>query len=558
MKFRIVLAVLFGLFALLTLADRFTPLELLVLRGGVPLLFAIATAIAIIGAGAIARGSREADPALDFIIGFPIFGALLFLVGLMKVSVWTIVPLIAILAIAGIVLILAGWSERPRLASTTSSFALLAVAVVIVCGFVTALAPPTSIDEVSSTLAVPRAWALEGRAIELPLLAHSYFPLGIESADLAPIAILGAIHGGVASHLLHLFAAIATATLLFRRTESWLLTSAIVTTPALALSAGWSLGDWPLVGLFVVTYIALERDEIRLASTATAAGLLTSYLFLPFVVVAWALRRRRPHWIALTGLLFFVRNIVLTWSPLAPFFGASSPPLFAVRDLALADYVFTFDRAQEALGVAVLALPFFATSAIAIAAAILAIGLFFLAPGARVLVPFLVVPSMTATKALEKKIVAILIGIAIAAQTLLVVWFTARSGAFTLIAAATNTDSYLRKQRPEYDAIAWLNGALPAGSRTLVVGIGETYWFTKPVRGGASTDAARISHYLALPAPEALRERLRGDGITHVAVLTSDHGSALEPAAQKMLAQTLDHYAATVTTRGNATLFTLR
>src|SRR5690349_1385657 len=109
MKFRIVLAVLLGLFALLTLADRFTPLELLVLRGGVPFLFAIATAIAIIGAGAIARGSREADPALDFIIGFPIFGALLFLVGLLKVSVWTIVPVLVILAIAGIVLILAGW-----------------------------------------------------------------------------------------------------------------------------------------------------------------------------------------------------------------------------------------------------------------------------------------------------------------------------------------------------------------------------------------------------------------------------------------------------------------
>ncbi len=557
MKARTVFAVLFGLFALLTIADRFALLELLVLRAGVPILFALAQAVAVIGFGCIVRGSREADPALDYLIGLPVLGALLFLVGLLKVSMWTLAPVLLLGMVAGVVLILAGWKHGER-AVATSSVSLIAVLIVLTCAVVSALAPPTAPQEVASTLAVPRAWALEGRAIELPLLASSYQPLGIEGADLAPLALLGAVRGGVASHLLHLFAAIAATALLHRRTETWLLTAAIVTTPALALVAGWSVGDWPLLGLFVATFVSLERDDVRTASAATAAGLLTSYVFVPFALLAWVLRRRRPHWIALAGLLFFVRNLLLTWNPIAPFFSEGAPALLGVRTLALADYVFHPDFIPESLGVALLALPFFATGVIAIAAAVLAVGLFFLTPSARLLVPFLVIPALTSKLGVQKKTVAVLVAIAIAAQTLLVVWFTAREGAFTILSASTSIDAYLRKQRPAYASIAWINEALPADSRTLVVGIDETYWFEKPVRGGAASDAARLSRYLDLPTPEALRERLRRDGITHVAVVTAETPIALEPAGQKMLAQTLDRYAGTVTTRGHATVFTLR
>jgi hypothetical protein len=38
------------------------------------------------------------------------------------------------------------------------------------------------------------------------------------------------------------------------------------------------------------------------------------------------------------------------------------------------------------------------------------------------------------------------------------------------------------------------------------------------VRG---SDTARVSRYLDVSTPEALRERLRGDGISHVAVITT-------------------------------------
>ncbi|HKR62857.1 MAG TPA: hypothetical protein VJZ00_03930, partial [Thermoanaerobaculia bacterium] len=95
------------------------------------------------------------------------------------------------------------------------------------------------------------------------------------------------------------------------------------------------------------------------------------------------------------------------------------------------------------------------------------------------------------------------------------------------------------------------------------------YWFTRPVRGGGNFDSERLSRYLDLATPEALRERLRKDGITHIAVLTvppptsdakktEERQVHLTPAAQRMLSQTLDRYASSVTSRGNAALFTLK
>ncbi|HET8798988.1 MAG TPA: hypothetical protein VFO89_14940 [Thermoanaerobaculia bacterium] len=561
MKARLLFALLLGVFALLTIADRFAMLELLLLRAGVPLLFAIAQAIAAIGVGAMLRGSREADPAVDFLIGLPALGTLFFLAGLVTVSAWTIVPLLVLAAIAGAVLILAGW-KRGETAATSPSPARIAVLLVFLCGVVTALAPPVAIDEIGGTLAIPRAWALEGRAVELPLLGASYFPLGLESAALAPASLLGAIHGGVASHLLHLFAAIAAAIVIQRRTASWLLTAGIVTTPLLALAAGLSLGDWPLIGLMIVTFAALDRgsdrDDIRTASAATAAGLLTSYLFVPFALVAWIARRRRPHWVALAGVVFFARNLILTGNPLAPLFGDGTASLFGTRPLALADYLFHADSLAESLGASLVTLSFFAAGVVPAAMAILALGLFFLTPSGRMLAPFLVVAAAGTRDALKTRWMTALVALAVLAQTLVVLWVTARGGALGLVTASTSTDAFLRAQRPSYGSIAWLNETLPAESRTLVVGLGETYWFARPVRGGGPADGARISRYLDVPAAEALRERLRGDGITHVAVFTEESGTTLDPAAQKRLAQTLDRYAATVTTRGGVTLFTLR
>lgn len=589
MRVRYVLATFLALFALLTLADRFVLLELLLRRTAVPLLVALAIALACVGTGALARRADKADWPMDLLIGYPLFGTLCFLVGSLKIALWTMVPLMAAGAILGIVKTLAGWkwsggtqpaeSEAPAterettdaggLKSAAPLLGLLAVAAVIACGFVAAQAPPSSLDELAYHLAVPHTWVLEGRAVELPLLSHSYFPLGIESADLPALLLLGAGDGGVASHFLHLLAAIATSILIARRTGSWLATAAVVTTPALAITAGWSLVDWPLAGLFVVTYVALEQDDVRSASAATAAGLLTKYTFLPFALLAWVVKRKRPHWLALAGLVFFARNLILTFNPFAPFFGADAPHVSGYRALALADYVFEGSFIDEALGVSIAAMPVFAVGAVAAGSALIAVALFFLGPSSRILVPYLVVPSLSGAAALKKRWFAAVIAVAVVLQTFLVIWFSARSGAFSLLSGGVSEDEYLRKQRASFASVAWLNQTLPAGSRTLLLGTNESFWFTRPVRGGGNFDSPRVSRYLEAPAPEALRERLRADGITHVALLqlpvptnveqkVEERRTTLSPGAQRMLATTLDRYAATLTSHGEVTLFTLR
>jgi len=584
-RLRIVLAVVVALFAILTLLDRFVLVELLVRRIGIPLLFAAVECIAIIGTGVLARRTSRIDVPLDLLIGYPIFGTLCFLVGTVKINGWTMGALIAIgVGAAGVAVwrvragqstsrpageVPEGSATRSLDASTTPRLekaATVAVLAVLACAFVSAQAPPSSLDELAYHLAVPHTWVLEGRAVALPLLSHSWFPLGIESADLPSLALLGANDGGIASHFLHLFAALATTLLIARRSKSWLATAAIVTTPALAATAGWSLVDWPMAGLFVALFVAEDDDT---ASAVTAAGLLVKYTFLPFALLAWAWKRRLPKPIVLLGLVFFARNLILTGNPIAPFFSFGAPHVTGYRALELAGFVFDGAFVDEALGASLLMLPILATAGLALASLAIALALFFLGPSSRILIPFLVVPAVDAAPALRRRAIAVLVSIAIVVQTLIAVWITATGGAFALLTGTASDAQYLRKARPSYASIEWFNQTLPAGSRTLVVGFGESYWFARPVRGGGNFDSARVSSYLDVPTPEALHARLQADGITHIAIVAAptptnverkieERQIVLSPTAQRMLARTLDRYAVQVVSRGEATLFTLR
>jgi hypothetical protein len=576
-KTRSVLAVLMALFALLTLLDRFALIELLARRITIPLLAAAAEALAILAVGARARRSAHIDAPLDFLIGYPLFGAICFLVATIRISAWTMAPLVGIGAVAAALLAIRRFLERaegrdkeaakpPLPALGPSGAAVLAL---LACALVWAQAPPSTLDELADHLAIPHTWSVEGRAIDLPLVSHSYFPLAIESADVPLLALLGPMSGGIASHLLHLFAAIAATLLIVRRSKSWLATAAIVSTPALAITAGWSLVEWPLLGLFVALYVALENDDPNTATAATAAGMLVGYTFLPFGAIAWALKKRIPGWIALAGLLFFVRNLILTGNPIAPFFGVAAPHLVGYRALSVSDYLFQGKFVDEALGASLVAMPMLASGAIAFASVALLIALFFLGPSSRILAPFLVVPALSAAPALRRRLLSVLVAIAVVVQTLLIVWFAGRGGAFALLSGSTTDVEYLQNARASYVATEWLNQTLPADSRTLLIGEGETYWLNHSVRGGGNFDGPRVSRYLDLPTPEAVRQRLRNDGITHIAILSAslpthvdekldERRTTLSPTAQKSLAQTLDRYAGTVTSHGPVTLFALR
>jgi len=574
-RFRTIVAVAIATFLLLTLLDRFKVVEVLVIRTALPLVVALAEAIAIIGAGFAVRGLRgrvwrvhdesgALDLPLDFVLGLPIFGTLCFLAGTISVSKWTMLPLLMIAMVFGAYAI-------ARFREVNGAFTWppisIPIAIVFFCALVAAQAPPASLDELAYHLAIPKTWLLEGRAIALPLLSHSYFPLGVESAGLPLLTLLGD-DGGIASHFIHLFAAIATTVLIQRRAKNLLITAAIITTPALAITAGWSMVDFPLLGICVALWIALENDDDASAAAAIGAGLLTKYTFIPFAVVALAVGRRwRP---AIPGLLigsiFFIRNLIIAGNPVAPFLSATAPHVTQYRSY-LSDYVFDPQFIDESLGAAMLTLAPLAAGVIPFALLAAGIAFFFLGPSSRLLIPFFAVPAISSSA--EKKWVRWFVGVAIAVQTLMVVYLTDRGGAFGLLGGQSE-ESFLLKQRASYASILWLNSALPEQSRTLVIGTGESFWFSRRVRAGGNFDSERISAYLATPTPEALREKLRGEGITHIAIITvtapatqvvqkiEERQTRLTPAAQRMLSQFLDRYAASVTGRGNATLFMIK
>src|SRR5688572_21793115 len=83
---RTILAVLIALFAILTLLDRFVLVELLLRRTAMPLLLALTEGLAIVGVGALLRRGKHVDVPLDFLLGYPVFGTLLYLAGSIKVE----------------------------------------------------------------------------------------------------------------------------------------------------------------------------------------------------------------------------------------------------------------------------------------------------------------------------------------------------------------------------------------------------------------------------------------------------------------------------------------
>jgi hypothetical protein len=596
-KVQRIVSIVIALYLLLVLIDRFVLVELLVTRVGLSVLLALFEAFAILGVGfavraAIARdwSTVDADLPRDFLLGYPVFGALCFLAGTLNISAWSMGIVLLVCGVGGIYVFVRRIESRPpMMPAIAEPLVLIALAIVFICALIAAQAPPSSLDELAYHLAVPWTWVKEHRAIDLPLISHSYFPLGIESADLPLLTILGQLAGGIASHFLHLGAALAATAMLFRLSRgNALALAAIVTTPALALIAGWSLVDWPLIGICAILVLALDVDDVATISMAIAAGLLTKYTFIAFAVLGcgvWGVGRGKrtsstpdshsplptPHsqLIGLAiGSIFFIRNLILTANPIAPFFSAAAPHVAGYRAPFLSDYVFGGHFLDESLGASLIAactlsagmLPW-----ILIAAAVL---LFLLAPSSRILLPFLAIPAARSHP--PRRLMRLLLGLAIVVQLFLIGYFVDRGGAFSLLSATASDTEFLTKQRSSFKTVQSIDALLPADARVLVIGLNETFWFARRVRGGGNFDGLRVSRYLEMPTPEALYARLKNDGITHVAVVApapaattvaqklAERETALSPVAQRMLAQTLDRYASNVAPGTGATVFTLR
>lgn len=544
-----------------------------------PILVAIPATLAILGSGfwfrlilqRIGAGAdadrTPASIAADYLIGYPIYGTLCFLLGHLSSGVRAQGSLTLLAAVAGLLSLVRqkprGPADQPVATHPPRNLGgpavllsiLLAVPAFYSLGI--ALIPPVTLDEVAYHLAVPRTWVLEQRVVELPLISHSYFPLGIESADLFALSILGA-QGAVSSHLLHLLAAFATAfvagTWIGRRHSielSLAATFAIVSTPALLVTAGWSWNEWPLVGICVVIAERLDRPGPAWRSSllaAMAAGLLCKYTFLIFalVIVLYLLISKRPErepipWpgaiaAALFGSTFFIRNLLLTGNPFAPFFSTDSPHVTGFRSGAFGDrlvhYVLEMRFIDEALGLALPIMillglirfrrldpanrPLFAglTGAVVI--------LLFLGPSSRILLPFMVCAALLAFSGTgiprsRRLLAGVLVMVGFLQLLLSLFYLSSLQPALYLSGKLSRSEFVSMHRRPQ-DSIHWIDQNLPDSSRTLIVGIQETFWFSHPVRGGGNFDGPRIARYLSEGDPAALSRKLRRDSFTHLAL----------------------------------------
>ncbi len=648
-------ALAFVIVVIAVFIQRFVLVPLLVLRLGTAAFGAIVEAVAIVGIGGAARvlfAKLSSSPperesvAADFLVGYPLFGTLAFLIGAIRISqVTMMVPIVC--GFAALVLrrrighleppatlwlrassegaggrgIPRALVKDPGLIGIQSPMSLHfwpAAAVIITvfgCGLLAVQTPPSTLDELAYHLTIPKTWISEGRAIDLPLLSHSYFPLGIESADL-PFFSLLPDDAGYASHLLHFFAAIA-ALLVFLRflgrrvssSTALIGTAAMVSVPALAVTAGWSLVEWPLIGLCILLAESLappessQQSELSSCGAVLAAGLLTKYTFWPIgtAAIVAILVCDRPTRRSVTtvlsalviGTVFPLRNLILAGNPVAPFLSAHSPNVSGYRDsgsigATFAGYLFDGRFVDEALGITLVVLAFvFAVTndwqersrrnLFAGGTLLLCAALCLTTPSARILVPYLAVAALFGAVAVDRfdpgarRSMLVALTIAALLQSFVVVYFTSTTDPLPLLTGRMSDEQYLARSRRSYPAIRWTDARLPDGSQTLIIGLHELYEFDHRVRGSGNFDGERMSAYLSAGSADALAARLRSDHFTHLALFATslvpqmataskmdERLTRLSPQAATTLQSLLARSATPVARSGLAAIYKLR
>jgi hypothetical protein len=535
------------------------PSRRLVLETIRPALAASVVLLASLACGRLLTRDRSLSDAL--LIGVPLFGTLAGLVAWPGIGFYLgEMAITAVLAIVGALLLV---RERPALDLPSWGNALL-LAVPVGLGILEAIAPVSSPDELVYKLAVPHAYLLEGRMLELPLNSHSYLVMALDLASL-PALLLG---GGIAAKLVHFALFLCTLAVMHRLAGRFvakpgLIVAVIAWTPALLVIAGWAWHEWAVIGLLLLAFDRLERwlDDAApgdLMAAAAAAGGASSvkYTALPAVaalaVVALirtpAARRRpliRAAGIATAiGAVFYLRNLIWTGSPIAPLLLPNAPQLVNFRgggamagwlDLFRSAYLFDRRYIDEALG---LTMPlaavagFFALRSADrtlrdlawVGAAQLPL-LISLAPVPRnltaSLAPLAIAGGVVLAHrlALSRARIALLFvsALALAAQ-LGIALVVLRS--FELIPYLIGNESasaYIARTRRFAAVYDWIDRNAPPKSRILLLGENRTYYLNRPAVSGGNLDGPRIAAWLSrFSTPTQLEAELRARGVTHI------------------------------------------
>lgn len=528
----------------------------------------------LLGAGAPAVDAITGAEAVLFtlVTGVPLFGCVCFVVGALSLSVAAMAGVLLVPAAAGLFLCARGlraareprsWPfAGPALWLCLASFGL---------ALCIAQLPPFTLDELAYHLAVPAAYLAEGRIVELPLNSQSYFPHGVEASALVTMTLAGPV-GAIAHHFVVLATAVASLALLAlfvaRRGSALaagMAAMAVGTTPALVLVAGTSWVECPLVGISVSTLVALDaavqaraqRGTLAAVAVAVAAGLVCKYTYLAvaaalFVAALLALRRVNECALllraglvgTLLGCTFFVRNLFWTGNPFSPFLDAVAPNVAAFHGgdgpLATAlSFLYAPGMADESLGASLFALVCVFVACFAalhgerflrVAAtltAVIAVLAMVLGAAGRLLVPFLTLTAMVACIGLARgaapdgrgfRTLRVVLTLTCLVQLTFILSATDSYRPFSVLARGTTDAEFVRGMSKTFAPIRFIDGQLPERSKTLVIGVQELFWFRHRVHGGGNFDGPRVARYLHASTPEALGDRLRADGFSHVAI----------------------------------------
>ena len=581
--------------------------------------------------GRLTGDAAEAgDPVAALLVGMPLYGTLLGAIAWTGTGVEP-ATMLATLMLGGVGLMAA---RRMRLGPLTlGGLDVVLLLPPVLLAFLEATTPVASPDELVYKLAVPRAYVLYGGMIDLPLNSHSYLTMAQGLAHFGALVLSGGIAAKLVSFAVYLGALAALRSLGDRVAPGsgvWV-AAVFAWTPALAIIAGWCWSEWALLGLLALSWEAWERfgdhrdaGSAALLVVALGGAAAIKYTALPwilcFTILAFLRLRSGPARPAsplrLTAVslvifaacagLFYVRNLVWTGSPVAPFLEPDPPAIVhfdtahgegGIHRLIHGDDIVNERLLDDALGVVLplcvllspLSLlgvgvprrwPLFALGAVQLLlfasletmSRLIVIALLPL----TVLGAGVVAGLARASGPVLRGVLALFVTIALSGQMLLV-GFVFVTGYEFMGYAVGNEDvaANLARTRAFAAIYDWIDRNTPQESVILLIGENRTYHLSRRSLSAGNLDGRRLAAWLGRFASEdALAAEFARLGVTHVLlhpdwIVPGQAPMNLDPVAQTFmveipaetwntLTQLLDHRGQSVYRDAKYTLFELK
>ncbi len=499
------------------------------------------------------RTTQDAGDRL--LLGIPLFGLLLSVICIAGFANPIVIGGFTILAAACGVLI--GWRPIVALVAEAKGARLALLAPPIVLAFFGAITPVNTPDELTYRLAVPHLYLQFGRMLDLPFNSHAYIASAVDMADLGALIL----SGGNAARLLHFVIYLLALRVIHRvarelvESGAMYITAVIAWTPALAVIAGWAWAEWAMIGLLLVSFLYWQRGDLTVAAIALGAAISSKYTALPWaaVFIVLAVWRNRGSLMkpailtAITGSFFYVRNMIWTGSPIAPFLLPNPPAIGEYRsalggwtELARGYDIFHPALVDDALGILLPVMVLLSPLALLwrnrriidlfILGAAQFIGLVTIAPTTRLmmlaLVPLAMLGGVVTVRVWEASVPAVRGALAAMAALalfghlmLLSFIFTERWSVIPYLMGVESETAYLERTRDFMKPYAWIAEKTPENATFLLLAENRTFHLQRRALAAGNLDGPRVAAYLArFPTPDAFALELQRQHVTHVLI----------------------------------------